>query len=36
MIGYKEQEFRNYFRQIYFVHKRGSVRKLKEHVGLGI
>lgn len=24
MIGYKEQEYRNYFHQIYFVHIRGS------------
>lgn len=31
MIGYKEQEYRNYFRQIYFVHIRGSVRKWKIH-----
>lgn len=31
MIGYKEQEYRNYFHQIYFVHIRGSVRKLRTH-----
>lgn len=31
VIGYKEQEYRNYFRQIYFVHIRGSVRKLRTH-----
>lgn len=30
MIGYKAQEYRNSLHQIYSVHRRGSVRPLKD------